>query len=94
MTDVLLVARDIASSLALVLESQALTATLLLLGATALVAAVAVLTARWGTPHVHGVAHRLVARLRDTVDVGPAVTQSDPDAPGSARPRAPGLLLG
>lgn len=90
----LLVARDVASSLGLLLGTQSLTATLFLLGATALVAAVAVATARWGTPLVLGVATRPAGRLRDTVDVGPDVAQSDPDAPGAPRPRAPGLLLG
>ncbi|MTG90884.1 hypothetical protein GJV82_18360 [Cellulosimicrobium sp. BIT-GX5] len=94
MTDVLPVLRDIASSLVLLLGTQTLTATLLLLGAATLVAAVAAATARWGTPLVVGTAARPVDRLRDAVDTGPAVTQSDPDAPGSARPRAPGLLLG
>ncbi len=98
MTDVLPVLRDIASSLVLLLGTQTLTATLLLLGAATLVAtlvaAVAAANARWGTPLVVGTAARPVDRLRDAVDTGPAVTQSDPDAPGSARPRAPGLLLG
>jgi len=94
MTDVLLVARDVASSLVLLVGAQTLTATLLLLGATALVAAVAVATARWATPLVLGVAARPAGRLRDAVDVGPVAAQSDPDAPGAARPRAPGLLLG
>ena len=94
MTDVLLVARDVTSSLALLLGAHTLATTLFLLGATALVAAVAVAAARWGAPLVLDVAARPAGRLRDTVDVGPVVAQSDPDAPGAARPRAPGLLLG
>lgn len=94
MNDLLVVARDLASALTLLLGTSTLTATLFLLGATALVAAVAAVAARWGAPLALGVAARPAGRLRDTVDVGPAVTQSDPDAPGSARPRAPGRLLG
>ncbi|WP_223203577.1 DUF6412 domain-containing protein [Cellulomonas soli] len=32
--------------------------------------------------------------VRDALDGRPFVAQSDPDAPGRARPRAPGLRLG
>jgi hypothetical protein len=94
MNDLLVVARDLASALTLLLGTSTLTATLFLLGATALVAAVAAASARWGAPLVLGVATRPAGRLRETVEVGPAVTQSDPGAPGRARPRAPGRLLG
>jgi hypothetical protein len=94
MTDVLLVGRDAASSLALLLGAHTLATTLFLLGAAALVATVAAMCAQQGTPLVLGVAACPAGRLRDAADVGPVVTQSDPDAPGRARPRAPGLLLG
>ena len=48
MNDLLVVARDLASALTLLLGTSTLTATLFLLGATALVAAVAAVAARWG----------------------------------------------
>ncbi|MGN6240820.1 MAG: DUF6412 domain-containing protein [Cellulosimicrobium cellulans] len=94
MNDLLVVARDVASALALLLGTSTLTATLFLLGATALVAAVAAASARWGAPLVLGVAARPAGRRRDAVAGGPVVAQSDPDAPGRARPRAPGRPLG
>jgi hypothetical protein len=95
MSEVLLAsARDAASSLALVLGAQSLATVLVLLGATTLAAMALSVVARASTAAALGVAPTAAHRARHDVDVPPLVAQSDPDAPGRARPRAPGVLAG
>lgn len=95
MTDALLaLLRDTAASIALVVGANTLTTVLVLLGATTLAAAAVALLVRSTRALVLDVAALPVAHVRRALDVGPFVTQSDPDAPGSPRPRAPGPLPG
>lgn len=86
--------REAALSVALVVGANALTTTLVLLGATTLAVAAAALLARGERALALDVAALPVRHVRETADVAPFATQSDPDAPGRARPRAPGRPLG
>lgn len=86
--------RDASTFLALVLAGQTLTTTLVLLGATTLAAVALALVARSARAVVVDVTSVPAGRRRRALAVRPPVTQSDPDAPGRPRPRAPGLLLG
>lgn len=87
--------RDAVVSLALLLGASTLTSTLVLAGATTLAVAVAAALLARG---LRGLAVDVdvlpAGHVRATADTGPSTTQSDPDAPGRPRPRAPGLLLG
>lgn len=95
MTDALLaLLRDTSASVALLVGANTLTTVLVLLGATTLAVAAAALVARSSRTLVLDVAALPAVQARGVLDVGPFATQSDPDAPGSPRPRAPGLLLG
>ncbi|MGN8245813.1 DUF6412 domain-containing protein [Cellulomonas soli] len=96
MGDVLLaVVGDAAASVALLLGAHTLTTTLVLLGAATLAAAAAALLVRGTTSLATLDVTALPAgHVRDALDVRPFVAQSDPDAPGRARPRAPGCCLG
>ncbi|NNH08197.1 hypothetical protein HLB10_14035 [Cellulomonas fimi] len=76
------------------LAGQTFTTTLVLLGATTLAAVALALVARSARAVVVDVASAPAGRRRHALTVRPPVTQSDPDAPGRPRPRAPGLLLG
>jgi len=87
-------ARDASSSLAVLLGTQTLTTVLVLVGATALATAALAFVARAATAGAPVLVPVAVHRARGDVDVPPLVTQSDPDAPGRARPRAPGVLPG
>jgi hypothetical protein len=95
MGDALLVlARDVSSSLAVLLGTPTLTTLLLLVGAAGLAAMALSFVAR-----TTAVAPRLLpvtapAVRRDATAGPPLVTQSDPHAPGRPRPRAPGVLAG
>lgn len=94
MGDALLVlARDVSSSLAVLLGTPTLTTLLLLVGAAGLAAMALSFVARATAtgPRLVPVTS-LVVRRAD--DVPPLVTQSDPHAPGRPRPRAPGRLGG
>lgn len=87
--------RDAVVSLALLLGAGTLTSTLVLAGATTLAVVVATaLLARGLRGLVLDVAAVPAGHVRATADAGPSTAQSDPDAPGRPRPRAPGLLLG
>jgi hypothetical protein len=93
--DVLLaLLRDASASLALLLGTSTLTTILVLLGATTLAAVTVALVARGATALGLVPLPVRAAFPHETVAARPAVTQSDPDAPGHARPRAPGSLLG
>lgn len=95
MTDALLaLLRETSASVALLVGANTLTTVLALLGATALAVAAAALVARSTRAVVLDVASLPAVQPRGVLDDGPFATQSDPDAPGSPRPRAPGLLLG
>lgn len=92
---VLALLRDAAVSVALVVGANTLTSTLLLLGATTLAVAVAAaLLARGVRAVVLDVAALPGRHVRDAAACGAVTTQSDPDAPGRPRPRAPGAVLG
>lgn len=87
--------RDVPASLAVLLGTGTLTSVLLLVGATAFAVAALSLVSRGARALVLVAAPaRGVRRVAAALELRPAVTQSDPDAPGRARPRAPGLLLG
>ncbi|RMI12884.1 DUF6412 domain-containing protein [Cellulomonas triticagri] len=95
MVDPLLVLlHDLAASVGLLLGTSTLTTVLVLVGATALAAATAALVARGARALLLVVPAGAVHPVRGARDVLPVVAQSDPDAPGRVRPRAPGLLLG
>lgn len=85
--------RYLQASLELALASNATLAVLLLgvVGAAAL--AVVVLAVRALPALVAADASGAARRLRQTADPGALLSQSDPDAPGRARPRAPGRGL-
>lgn len=85
--------RDVPASLAVLLGTGTLTSVLLLVGATAFAVAALSLVSRGALALVAAPA-RGVCRVAAALELRPAVAQSDPDAPGRARPRAPGLLLG
>ncbi|MFC7876548.1 DUF6412 domain-containing protein [Isoptericola sp. NPDC057391] len=94
MGEVLLVlARDVSSSLAVLLGTPTLTTLLLLVGAAGLAAMALSVVARATAagPRLVPVTAPVVRR---SADVPPLVTQSDPHAPGHPRPRAPGVLAG
>ncbi|GAB6937946.1 DUF6412 domain-containing protein [Isoptericola variabilis] len=94
MGDALLVlARDVSSSLAVLLGTPTLTTLLLLVGAAGLVAMALTFVARVTTvgPRLLPVTAPV---LRRDDELPPLVTQSDPHAPGRPRPRAPGRLGG
>lgn len=92
---VLALLRDAVASIALLVGANTLTSTLVLVGATTLaVAVVAALVARGVQTLAPDVAALPGRHVRAAADVGPFATQSDPDAPGRPRPRAPGLPLG
>ncbi|HYQ74891.1 DUF6412 domain-containing protein [Cellulomonas sp.] len=87
--------RDVPASLAVLLGTGTLTSALLLVGATAFAAAALSLLSRGARAVVLATAPaRAARRVAEALDLRPVVTQNDPDAPGRARPRAPGLLLG
>lgn len=95
MTDALLaLLRDTSASVALLVGANTLTTVLVLLGATTLAVAVAALLARSTRTLALDVAAVPAAHVRDVLGVRPLAVQSDPDAPGSPRPRAPGRPLG
>jgi hypothetical protein len=86
---------NILTSVALVLGAPNLTTTLVLLGATTLVAATLVLLTRAAASDVVPEAvPGALSRTQATADVVPLVPQRDPDAAGRVRPRAPGIALG
>ncbi|MFE5334935.1 DUF6412 domain-containing protein [Isoptericola sp. NPDC056573] len=94
MGDALLVlARDVSSSLAVLLGTPTLTTLLLLVGAAGLAAMALSFVAR-----ATAVGPRLLPVTAPVVrrdgELPPLVTQSDPHAPGRPRPRAPGVLAG
>lgn len=94
MADALLVlARDVSSSFAVLFGTPTLTTLLLLVGAAGLVAMALTFVARAtaSRPHLVPVTAHVVGR---DADVPPLVVQSDPHAPGRPRPRAPGVLAG
>lgn len=86
--------RDAATSVAVLLAGHGLTTTLLLLGATTLAAVAVTLVARRAQTVLLDVTSVPAGRRRHALAGRPAVTQSDPDAPGRPRPRAPGQPLG
>jgi hypothetical protein len=87
--------RDVPASLAVLLGTGTLTSVLLLVGATAFAVAALSLVSRGARALVLVAAPaRGVRRVAAALELRPAVTQSDPDVPGRARPRAPGRLLG
>lgn len=95
MLDTLLaLVRDVPALVAVALGVDTLGSALVLVGVTTFVALAVSLLSRDLRTLVLGTTSSLASRLRDARDVAPSVTQSDPDAPGRARPRAPGLLLG
>lgn len=85
--------RYLQASVELALASNATLAVLLVgvVGAAAL--AVVVLAVRALPALVAADASGAARRLRQTADPGALLSQSDPDAPGRARPRAPGRGL-
>ncbi|UOQ88204.1 DUF6412 domain-containing protein [Agromyces endophyticus] len=85
--------RYLESSVEVALASNATLAVLLVgvVGAAAL--AVVVLAVRALPGLVAADASGAARRLRQTADPGTLLSQSDPDAPGRARPRAPGRGL-
>ncbi|WP_158373551.1 DUF6412 domain-containing protein [Cellulosimicrobium cellulans] len=87
--------RDVPASLAVLLGTGTLTSVLLLVGATAFAVAALSLVSRGARALVLVAAPaRGVRRVAAALELRPAVAQSDPGAPGRARPRAPALLLG
>lgn len=94
LSPVLALFRALSASAVLLLGANAQTTTLVLLGTTALAVAVVALLARGVRTLTLDVASLAPARVRDAAQVRPFATQCDPDAPGRARPRAPGLFLG
>ncbi|MBU5421734.1 hypothetical protein KQI48_03545 [Cellulomonas hominis] len=92
---VLALLRDAVVSVALLVGASTPTSALVLVGATTLAVAVAAaLLARGVRTLVLDVAALPGRHVRAAADAGPFVAQSDPDAPGRPRPRAPGLALG
>lgn len=87
--------RAVPASLAVLLGAGTPTSVLLLVGATAVAAAAVSLLSRGARAVVLATAPaRTARRVAEALDLRPVAVQSDPDAPGRARPRAPGLLLG
>jgi len=86
--------RGASAAVAPALGASTLTSVLLLAGAAAVAAAAVSLLHRGTAALAAGPAPSGAARPGRALDTAPAVTQSDPDAPGHARPRAPGLPLG
>lgn len=85
--------RSVQASLELSLASNALLAVLLVGVVGAAAVAVVVLACRALPALVAADASGAARRLRQTADPGLLLSQSDPDAPGRARPRAPGRGL-
>ena len=95
MPDALLaLVRDVPALIAVALGVDTLGSALVIVGVTTLVVLTLSLLSRSAGMAVLGATPSLVSRSRDACGVVPFATQSDPDAPGRARPRAPGLLLG
>lgn len=86
--------RYLQASVELALASNATLAVLLVVGVVGAAAlAVVVLAVRALPALVAADASGAARRLRQTADPGALLSQSDPDAPGRARPRAPGRGL-
>ncbi|MFF2387815.1 DUF6412 domain-containing protein [Agromyces sp. NPDC058104] len=81
--------RSVQASLELSLASNALLAVLLVGVVGAAAVAVVVVACRALPALVAADASGAARRLRQTADPGLLLSQSDPDAPGRARPRAP-----
>ncbi len=95
MPDALLsLVRDLVALVAVLVGPSTAPSALVLVGATTIAVLAVALLSRGLRTLVLGAASSQVSRLREALDVQPSVTQSDPDAPGRARPRAPALLLG
>ncbi|MFE6965731.1 DUF6412 domain-containing protein [Agromyces sp. NPDC057679] len=85
--------RALQASLELSLASNSLLAVLLVGVAGAAAVAVVLVACRALPVLVAADASGAARRLRQTADPGRLLSQSDPDAPGRARPRAPGRGL-
>lgn len=85
--------RSLQASLELSLASNGLLAVLLVGVVGAAAVAVVVIACRALPALVAADASGAARRLRQTADPGRLLSQSDPDAPGRARPRAPGRGL-
>lgn len=84
---------DLLTSLALVVASPTIGASLILVGATTVAAVTLVLLCR-AVATVPAARPGAVSRVPGAPDVTPLVPQRDPDAAGRVRPRAPGAVLG